>query len=250
MLPKRKSARSVEHRTYTPEEKALIVHVARACEAEATTSHAKKKAASPLERAASLTTVPRQTIGRWLTAAGNDDEPPLDERGGDRRSVEALDPAAASEAAVVVRRVLAERHLNGQAATAALVLGALQEVDSLRDFFANDRAVRRFMERQGFTWRKSDPYEFLKHQPRVARLRDAYIFKLVQNRFAQPNCSSSFTWLMCVRAAIVGVFHDCRKFMWMRPTFGNTTRGSGRGSLTTNSMPPSRRKHLAATGGA
>ena len=90
---------------------------------------------------------------------------------------------------MVVRRVLAERHLKGQAATAARVLAALQEVDNLRDFFANERAVQRFMKRRGFTWRKSDPYEFLKHQPKVARLRDAYIFKLVQNRFAQPNPS-------------------------------------------------------------
>ena len=47
MLRARKARHGGEHRTYTPEEKALIVHVARACEAEATPSHKKRRRAVP-----------------------------------------------------------------------------------------------------------------------------------------------------------------------------------------------------------
>lgn len=248
MPRKRKSSQSVPHRTYGAAEKALIAHVARACEAEAAAPH-KKKATAPLDRAASLLDVPRTTIVRFLGGAGENDEPPEDDRGGDRRSVEALDPVAASEADTVVRRVLAQRHLNGQAATAAHVLEALLEVDNLRDFFANERAVRRFMERQGIHWRKSDPYEFLKHQPRVARLRDAYIFKLVQNRYAQPNQLRPFAGLTRVRAAFAAVVCACRRCILTRRLFGNMIRSSGRGSLTTSCTPLSPRRPLAVIGG-
>jgi len=166
---------------YTPEVKVLASRVVAGCRKEAAPGfHARRLA--PLERAVSLTGISRKTLAAWTEEIQADEEVPADGRGGDRRSVEALDGDAASLATDIVRSTIADRHAHGSAATVAMILDALREEAATASFFKNRYAVQRFMHHQGIRFRKTDKYVHLKSAPAVVKAREACIFLLLQNR--------------------------------------------------------------------
>lgn len=166
---------------YTPEVKALVVHVLGACREQAAPGHHAKQE-SPLRWAASLTGVHRDTIAAWAENVDLKGEVPEDHRGGDRRSVDALEPDVAEAADEIIRMNLAMHHAHGSAVTVQQLLQALAEHAEIAPFFTNHSAVERFLHRHGIDWRKSDKYDYLKSTPNAVARRHAYIFHLIQNR--------------------------------------------------------------------
>jgi len=121
------------------------------------------------------------SVAEWKRHFDRTGTVPLEGRGGDRRSLEAREPAVARELVDFIANEIASQHMHGTGLVLRELLQAIQGQVMFRGHMDSISSLWRFLKAHSFCNEKVDKYEGLKDSVHISALRKRFLRLFMAN---------------------------------------------------------------------